>query len=199
MIVNHKVLSRAALEALALEGARSVGSFGRSGRRVLGIRTQEKPMLSSSRLPSPDEGYRRRHIAAQLLGLIGEVEVLARVCAEVLVPDVVVRELSDAAAPTAVAKWACRLPSWIDVRPTPVSPERFERLDDGERAAILLAEAHTSPVLLLIGDSDGRAEAERRHIPAIGTLGILRAAALRNFTDLLAASRRLAMDILRNM
>jgi predicted nucleic acid-binding protein len=74
--------------------------------------------------------------------------------------------------------------SWINVRPTPSSAER---LDPGERAAILLAEAQVSPVLLVIDDADGRAEAERRHIPATGTLGVLRAAALREFTDLPAA------------
>lgn|SRR5581483_8109123 len=63
-------------------------------------------------------------------------------------------------------------------------PEKLERLDEGERAAILLAEAQQSPVLLLMDDSDGRAEAERRHIPVTGTLGIIRAAALRDLIDL---------------
>lgn len=68
---------------------------------------------------------------------------------------------------------------------TPVSSERLDRLDAGERAAILLAaQAQTTPVLLLIDDADGRAEAERRHIPTTGTLGVLRAAAIRGLTDL---------------
>ena len=84
-------------------------------------------------------------------------------------------------------QWALHLPPWIGVRPTPVSAERLERLDAGERAAILLAEAQTPPVLLLIDDADGRAEAERRRIPTTGTLGVLRAAAIRQFTDLPAA------------
>jgi predicted nucleic acid-binding protein len=123
--------------------------------------------------------------------LIGEVDLLPRLYGEVLIPDVVARELSDSEAPPAVAKWASRLPSWIDVRPTPVSVEKFEKLDDGERAAILLAEAQSAPELLLIDDADGRAEAERRHISAVGTLGILRAGALRNLTELPSALVRL--------
>jgi predicted nucleic acid-binding protein len=118
------------------------------------------------------------------LVLIGEVDLLAQLYGEVLVPEVVIAELHDPEAPAAVALWACNLPSWIDVRPTPVSDERLERLDKGERAAILLAEAQPSPVLLLIDDAEGRAEAERRNIAATGTLGVLRAAGLRELVDL---------------
>jgi predicted nucleic acid-binding protein len=97
------------------------------------------------------------------LVLIGEVEVLAKLYGEVLVPEVVIAELTDPETPAAVGLWACNLPAWIGVRPTPVSDERLENLDAGERAAILLAEAQSLPVLLLIDDAEGRAEAERRH------------------------------------
>jgi predicted nucleic acid-binding protein len=125
------------------------------------------------------------------LVLIQEIDVLAQLYGEVLVPDVVIAELRDSDAPAVVAQWASRLPVWIDVRPTPPSDERLERLDEGERAAILLAESQPSPVLLLIDDADGRAEAERRNIAATGTLGVLRAAGLRNLTNLPAALTRL--------
>lgn len=125
------------------------------------------------------------------LVLIEEVDLLAQLYAEVLVPEVVIAELNDPEAPSVVGLWACNLPSWIDVRPTPTSDERFERLDEGERAAILLAEAQPPPVLLLIDDAEGRAEAERRNIAATGTLGVLRAAALRGLVDLPAALARL--------
>jgi predicted nucleic acid-binding protein len=54
-----------------------------------------------------------------------------------------------------------------------------------------LAEAQSSPVLLLIDDADGRAEAERRNIAATGTLGVLRAAGLRSLTNLPLALTRL--------
>lgn len=125
------------------------------------------------------------------LVLIEEVDVLAQLYGEVLVPDIVIAELKDPDAPATVAQWASRLPSWIDVRPTPLSEERLERLDEGERAAILLAEAESSPVLLLIDDAAGRAEAERRNIAATGTLGVLRAAGLRDLMNLPAALTRL--------
>ena len=122
---------------------------------------------------------------------IGEIELLPRLYGSVLVPDVVAAELRDPDAPPAVAFWAANLPPWIDLRPTPVSTEEFEKLDAGERAAILLAEAQQPPVLLLIDDSDGRAEAERRRIPVTGTLGIIRAAALRDLIDLPKALKNL--------
>jgi predicted nucleic acid-binding protein len=122
--------------------------------------------------------------ATELLVLIGEVDLLARLYGEVLIPDVVAQELSDPEGPLPVARWASHLPPWISVRPTPVSTERFDRLDAGERAAILLAEAQTSSVLLLIDEANGRAEAARRHISTTGTLGILRAASIRGLTDL---------------
>lgn len=96
------------------------------------------------------------------LVLIGQSDVLAQLYGEVLIPDIVARELRDADAPLEVVRWASQLPPWINVQVTPVSPERLDRLDAGERAAILLAEAQTSPVLLLIDDADGRAEAVRR-------------------------------------
>jgi predicted nucleic acid-binding protein len=123
--------------------------------------------------------------------LIGEVDLLLHLYGRVLVPDMVVSELRDSEAPPAVRAWASRLPSWVDVRSTPASIEQLERLDEGERAAILLAEAQPPPVLLLIDDADGRAEAERRRLPFTGTLGVLRAARLRHLVDLAVALTRL--------
>jgi predicted nucleic acid-binding protein len=118
------------------------------------------------------------------LVLIEEVDLLVRLYGEVLIPDLVVQELADSEAPQVVRQWASHLPSWISVRPTPHSADRIEKLGAGERAAILLAESQTPPVLLPLDDAAGRAEAERRHIPSTGTLGIPRAAAIRKLTDL---------------
>jgi predicted nucleic acid-binding protein len=123
--------------------------------------------------------------------LTGTVDVLPRLYHQVLIPDEVASELADSDAPPAVVDWACHLPAWVEIRPTPVSSEPLDRLDAGERAAILLAEALESPVLLLIDDAEGRAEAERRRIPITGTLGVLRAAALRDLVDLPSALTRL--------
>jgi predicted nucleic acid-binding protein len=67
----------------------------------------------------------------------------------------------------------------------------LQQIDPGERAAILLAQEEPD-VLLLIDDAVGRAEASRREIPNTGTLGVLRAAALRQLLDLPTALIRLA-------
>ena len=125
---------------------------------------------------------------------IGEVDLLRELYTTVLLPDAVAAELRDPAAPAAVAAWVADLPPWIDLRPTPLSQEDLPQLDEGERAAILLAlsEGRQSPVLLLMDDADGRAEAERRGIAVTGTLGILRAAAVRDMTDLSRALNNLA-------
>lgn len=67
----------------------------------------------------------------------------------------------------------------------------MQQIDPGERAAILLAQQELD-VLLLIDDAAGRAEASRRDIPNTGTLGVLRAAAIRQLLDLPTALTRLA-------
>lgn len=131
------------------------------------------------------------------LVLIGEVELLARLYSQILIPDLVAAELRDPEAPLVVREWAAQPPSWVEIRRAPDSSERFERLDDGERAAILLAEVQPVPVLLLIDDADGRAEAERRGIRATGTLGVLRAGALREIVDLTTALTRLTATSFR--
>jgi predicted nucleic acid-binding protein len=123
--------------------------------------------------------------------LTGAVDVLPRLYKQVLIPDEVASELADVGAPPVVVDWARHLPAWVEIRVTPVSAEPLDRLDAGERAAILLAEAQQSPVLLLMDDAEGRAEAERRRIPVTGTLGVLRAAALRDLVDLSSALARL--------
>jgi predicted nucleic acid-binding protein len=67
----------------------------------------------------------------------------------------------------------------------------LRQLDPGERAAILLAQQEAD-ALLLIDDAAGRSEATRRGIPSTGTLGILRAAAIRKLPDLPTALKSLA-------
>ena len=90
-----------------------------------------------------------------------------------------------------MAAWAAARPDWLDVQHAPSTVDQaLEDLDSGEQAAIVLADRQ-SHVLLLIDDDAGRAEASRRGIPAIGTLGVLRAAAIERFIDLPSALDRL--------
>jgi predicted nucleic acid-binding protein len=90
----------------------------------------------------------------------------------------VITELIDLAAPDDVRKWASDLPDWIDVRETVTDDDDMMHLDPGERAAIVLAQSEPG-ALLLIDETAGRIEASRRGIRNTGTLGVLRAAALK--------------------
>ncbi len=121
--------------------------------------------------------------------LLEQVDLLRRFYGQVVVPEAVASELSNAAAPGVVSEWIAAPPSWLEVRP--VAPEVLaaitDDLDLGERAAIALAETMRAD-LLLIDEAAGRAEAKRRHLRVTGTLGVLRSGAeqgLVNVPDLL--------------
>jgi predicted nucleic acid-binding protein len=124
------------------------------------------------------------------LTLIGVVDVLHRLYGRVVVPDEVVAELIESAAPQEVRQWASNLPDWIDVRAVVVAAGDMQHLDPGERAAIALAQSERD-ALLLIDETAGRAEASRRGIRNTGTLGVLRAAAMRDYVDLPTALARI--------
>jgi len=115
------------------------------------------------------------------LVLLGHIEILAKIYAEVLVPQTVLDELQDSEAPAEVRAWALAPPSWLQIifRRDPL----MERLDRGEQDAILLAESFKAE-RLIIDDLEGRREAAKRGLPVIGTLGILAEAARRNLLDL---------------
>ncbi len=122
--------------------------------------------------------------------LIEAIDVLPRLYGAVVVPRQVIAELTAAEAPDSVRAWASSLPAWIDARDAAVGDEDMKHLDLGERAAILLAESQPD-ALLLIDETAGRIEASRRGIRNTGTLGVLRAAASRDFVDLAVALGRL--------
>ena len=116
--------------------------------------------------------------------LLEQVDLLRRFYGQVVVPEAVASELSNAAAPGVVSEWIAAPPSWLEVRP--VAPEVLaaitDDLDLGERAAIALAEAMRAD-LLLIDEAAGRAEAKRRHLRVTGTLGVLRSGAEQGLVD----------------
>jgi predicted nucleic acid-binding protein len=92
-----------------------------------------------------------------------------------------------------VQQWIHSPPEWLEIRVVRSRQEdlALQQIDAGERAAILLAQEDPG-ALLLIDDAAGRTEANRRGIRNTGTLGVLRAAAMRNFVDLPTALTRLA-------
>jgi predicted nucleic acid-binding protein len=118
------------------------------------------------------------------LVLLGHIDILAKIYAEVLVPQTVLDELQDSDAPAEVRAWVSAPPVWLQIstlifRLDPL----LSRLDRGEQDAILLAESLKAE-RLIIDDLEGRREAANRGLPVIGTLGILAEAARRNLLDL---------------
>jgi predicted nucleic acid-binding protein len=101
----------------------------------------------------------------------------------ILVPSVVLAELSHPDTPEIVSRWLLHLPEWIDIRQTASQPDpSLALLDPGERAAILLAQEHNAS-LLLIDERRGRQEAQRRGLSTTGTLGVLLSAHLRGLLN----------------
>jgi len=123
--------------------------------------------------------------------LIGEVEILAKMYGRVVIPNAVREELLRPSAPEMVRNWTSQPPAWLEIR-TPVNaPDAsLTGLDPGERDAIVLA-GELNADQLIIDDRQGRQEAERRGIPVIGTLGVMREAARLGLLDLPAAIKRL--------
>lgn len=125
--------------------------------------------------------------------LLDQIALLERLYGSVFVPEAVAAELGAARAPDPVRAWVVEPPSWVQI--VSVSPSETasvaEWLDDGERAAIALAERVRAD-LILIDDADGKAEAARRKFRVTGTLGVLRAAADEGLINVRATLEQLA-------
>jgi predicted nucleic acid-binding protein len=109
--------------------------------------------------------------------LIGEIEILAKMYGTVVVPRAVREELLRPSAPEIVRDWMSQMPVWLEVRTPSNAPDALlAALDPGERDAIILA-GELKADQLIGDDRQGRHEAEKRGIPVIGTLGVIREAA----------------------
>lgn len=123
--------------------------------------------------------------------LIEHTDVLPALYGHVLVPPIVIKELSQERTPDIVQRWIANRPNWVRVQdPTRELVAVGRSLGPGELAAIALAE-ELSADALLIDERDGRREAERRGIPVLGTLRVLADAAEHGVADLPAAIDRL--------
>ena len=123
--------------------------------------------------------------------LIGEINLLKTLYGDIILPLAVKAELLHPAAPERVRLWMQSQPEWVQVRTAKQATDHdLDRLDAGEREAILLAE-EIGADLLLLDETLGRREAKRRHLPVIGTLGILLEAAERGLVDIESAVDRL--------
>jgi predicted nucleic acid-binding protein len=126
------------------------------------------------------------------LVLIGQVEILPALFERIFVPQIVRNELRHDEAPERVRRWIAAPPSRLEIVPEEHENDDPEllRLDDGERAAILLA-TRIGAELLLIDDREGVNVARSRGFAVTGTLGILDLAATRGLIRLDEAVERL--------
>jgi predicted nucleic acid-binding protein len=127
--------------------------------------------------------------------LIGEIDVLPKLYGRVVIPPAVGEELTRSRTPASVRAWIAQLPPWLEVlTPDPVADTALAGLDAGEREAIALAEQLSGlpdSIQLIVDELLGRREAERRGLPVIGIIGVLREAADEGLLDLRSAIERL--------
>jgi len=110
--------------------------------------------------------------------LIGQVDILPRLFERIVLPTVVLAELSHPLAPAPVQRWASAVPQWLEVAESS-AVELSAGIHKGESAAIALA-AIMHADLLLMDDRKGVIADERQGLNVTGTLGILDFAAERN-------------------
>lgn len=130
----------------------------------------------------------RRYLALNYRILIEEIEILTQLYRTVVIPRTVQDELLRSSAPELVRAWLAHTPEWLQVRgPLGAADPSLAALDPSERDAILIA-SEVRADQLIVDDRQGRREALKRGIPVLGTLGVLREAAVFGFVDLRVAS-----------
>lgn len=125
------------------------------------------------------------------LVLIEHINLLSKLFKQIIIPQEVYNELSDAAAPLPVQSWITAPPDWLKIQSvSQPSDAVVDLLDPGERAAILLAQELNAD-LLLLDDMKARRTATDRGLTITGILGILDQAATMKLIDLSTAVQSL--------
>lgn len=119
------------------------------------------------------------------LSVLQHTELLAHSFDKVLVPASVCRDLSHAKTPPEVRSLITSPPAWLETAVVREAVVESKSLGRGEREAITLA-IERGHILLLCDDAEARAVAERNELRVVGTLGILKQAALDSRIDLSA-------------
>lgn len=120
---------------------------------------------------------------------IGHAELLASMYGRVIIPPEVANELASPKRPAAVQAFIATPPIWLEIRP-PTVVEHIPGLDAGEVAAISLARELKADRVIM-DEAMGRKAAADRNLQVIGTIGVLIAAAHREFIDLEQAFEKL--------
>jgi predicted nucleic acid-binding protein len=119
-----------------------------------------------------------------LLVELHQIDVLAPLFGQVVIPPEVADELASPSAPPSVRAFIAAPPNWLILRPA-TSKLKLNNLDPGEVAAISLAHELSAP--LLIDERAGRDAATAQGVMVIGAIGVLERAADRGLIADLAA------------
>jgi predicted nucleic acid-binding protein len=116
--------------------------------------------------------------------LIEETQLLPALFIEIVIPPAVRDELAHPDAPVMIRNWIASPPAWLSVVNTTVGSggQEIQRLDPGEREAILLAE-ETNADLLLLDDWKAREFARNRGLAITGLVGVLDMAIEKSLVD----------------
>jgi|SRR6185437_591813 len=126
--------------------------------------------------------------------LIGQISLLPALFERIFIPVSVRDEMLHRNTPDVVRRWIENPPAWLEVRADPIRELQdplLAELDDGERAALLLAESLRA-ALVLMDDRAGVIAAKQKRLAVTGTLGVLNLAAERHLVNLEAAVAQLS-------
>ncbi len=127
---------------------------------------------------------------------IDAIHVLPFLFEKIVVPPVVIQELSHPRTPKKVREYMTSLPKWIEIRSVSIEDPTLDILDPGERDAILLAESLQAAGILL-DEKLAREIAEQKGLRCIGTLRVLADAAKEEQIDLTQAIALLTQTTFR--
>lgn len=131
------------------------------------------------------------------LRLIDQIHLLPTLFGEIVVPEAVVRELSDEGAPQIVREWIEQPPAWLKMQKAALHFDPLlESLHAGEREVIALA-CQIKADLVLIDEKAARRIAKEQGFNVTGLIGVLDEAGSRGMVDLIAAVRRLSQTSFR--
>ncbi|KAB8315430.1 DUF3368 domain-containing protein [Tolypothrix campylonemoides VB511288] len=126
--------------------------------------------------------------------LIDHIRILRELYGVVIIPQTVADELNASESPSVIRDWIAKPPDWLQIQPVETLQNvELEKLDPGEREAILLAEKLKAD-LVILDDKAARRVALKRDLRIIGLLGILKDAAKSGLLDL-----RIVFDDLREV
>jgi predicted nucleic acid-binding protein len=125
------------------------------------------------------------------LVILGHLDLLPRLFGTVHCPDAVITECRHPRAPAPLREWAEAPPAWLIVDSVrDIDPELTAAIDEGEAAAITLAQRLQADVIL-IDEQDGRRLARAR---GFATAGILAQAGIRGWFDFHSIVSRLRTE-----